>query len=325
VRANAPIDEDWWRQVATPGWQQRWLENFTANQAGGAAEEDLVKDGWTDLSRRIRSKIMELPPEDRTPLKMLAAYEDSDFEKMEEIRARVDAIVRKPDAAQALKAWYRQLCKRPCFHDEYLDAFNEPGAHLIDTDGKGVERITSRGVVAQGVEYEVDCIIYASGFEVGTEYKRRSGFDLTGREGLKLSQAWAEGMKTKHGIHVHGFPNAFFVQPTQGANLISNVPHNLTEAGRTIAAIIAHALQTGAREVEVTKEAQDAWVALLLSGPGRTMLGSPDCTPGYYNNEGQDPGPAARHNVGYPAGPSAYFAYIDAWRRSGEFEGLAFR
>jgi cation diffusion facilitator CzcD-associated flavoprotein CzcO len=324
VRDNRPIDPDWFAEVATPGWQQRWLENFTANQAGGTADEDLVKDGWTDLSRRIRSRIGNLPPEERTPMKMWAAWEDADFEKMEEIRARVDSVVSDGETAQKLKAWYRQLCKRPCFHDEYLAAFNEPGARLIDTDGKGVERITERGVVAGGVEYEVDCIIYASGFEVGTEWTSRSGFDLEGRDGLKISQAWSDGMKTKHGIHVHGFPNAFFVQPTQGANLISNVPHNLTEAGRTIALVIRHALDQGAKEVEVTKAAQDAWVELLLSGPGR-MIGSSDCTPGYYNNEGQDPGPAARLNVGYPAGASAYFKYIDQWRASGAFEGLEFR
>jgi cation diffusion facilitator CzcD-associated flavoprotein CzcO len=324
VRANAPIDSDWFSTIATPGWQQRWLENFTANQAGGAAEEDLVMDGWTDLSRRIRGRIMQLPREDMTPQKMLAAYEDSDFEKMNEIRARVDAIVKDTETAQRLKAWYRQLCKRPCFHDAYLQAFNAPGAHLVDTDGRGVEAITETGVVAGGVEYEVDCIIYASGFEVGTEYKRRAGFDLTGRDGLKLSQAWGDGMRSKHGCHVHGFPNAFFVQPTQGANLISNVPHNLTESGKTIATIVRHALEHGHRRVEVTQEAQDAWIALLLTGVGR-MLGSPDCTPGYYNNEGQEPGPAARLNVGYPAGASAYFKYLDDWRNSGTFEGLAFR
>ena len=324
VRANAPIDPDWFAEIATPGWQQRWLENFTANQAGGNAEVDLVQDGWTDLSRRIRAKISQLPREDMTPQKMLAAYEDSDFEKMEEIRARVDAIVENDEAAQKLKAWYRQLCKRPCFHDAYLQAFNTPGAHLVDTDGKGVERITEKGFVVGGVEYEVDCIIYASGFEVGTEYKRRAGFELTGRDGLTLSEAWAEGMRSKHGIHVHGFPNAFFVQPTQGANLISNVPHNLTEAGRTIAVTIKHALDVGARQVEVTPEAQAAWVELLLKAPGR-MIGAPDCTPGYYNNEGQDPGPAARLNVGYPAGATAYFKYLDGWRNSGQFEGLAFR
>jgi cation diffusion facilitator CzcD-associated flavoprotein CzcO len=324
VRANAPIDPDWFAGIATPGWQRRWLENFTQNQAGGGAEEDLVQDGWTDLSRRIRSKIMHLPPEERTPRNMLAAYEDSDFEKMEEIRARVDAIVGDRGTAQSLKAWYRQLCKRPCFHDAYLQAFNEPGAHLIDTDGKGVEQITEKGLVVGGVEYEVDCIIYASGFEVGTEYKRRAGFDLVGRDGLKLSEAWAEGMRTKHGTHVHGFPNAFFVQPTQGANLISNVPHNLTEAGRTIAMIVNHALDQGCKEVEVAQAAQEAWVELLLTGPGR-MMGAPDCTPGYYNNEGQSPGPAARLNVGYPAGAAAYFKYLDAWRGSGAFEGLEFR
>jgi cyclohexanone monooxygenase len=324
VRANVPIDPEWFESIATPGWQRRWLENFTANQAGGTAEEDLVQDGWTDLSRRIRSKINELPPEDRVPQKMLAAYEDSDFEKMEEIRARAVQIVKDRETAEKLKAWYRQLCKRPCFHDAYLQAFNEPAAHLIDTDGQGVEAITEKGFVVAGVEYEVDCIIYASGFEVGTEYTRRAGFDLTGRDGLKLSEAWAEGMKSKHGIHVRGFPNAFFVQPTQGANLISNVPHNLTESGRTIAMTIKHALDGGHQEVEVTEEAQAAWVELLLTGMGR-MIGAPDCTPGYYNNEGQTPGPAARLNVGYPAGPTAYFKYIDDWRNTGAFEGLEFR
>ena len=324
VRANAPIDPEWFATIATPGWQQRWLENFTANQAGGNATEDLVQDGWTDLARRIRSKIMQLPREQRIPKNMLAAFEDSDFEKMEEIRSRVDAIVGDRETAAKLKAWYRQLCKRPCFHDEYLQAFNTPGTYLVDTDGKGVEKITETGVVVAGKEYELDCIIYASGFEVGTEYRRRSGFDLVGRAGVRLSEHWAEGMRSKHGIHVHGFPNAFFVQPTQGANLISNVPHNLTEAARTIALVIGHARQNGFEEIEVTREAEDRWVELLLTGAGR-MIGGPDCTPGYYNNEGREPGPAARLNVGHPAGAMAYFKYIDAWRNAGDYDGLQFR
>ncbi len=324
VRANQPIDPEWFSNIATPGWQQRWLENFTENQAGGGADEDLVQDGWTDLSRRIRARIAMLPPEQRNPGAMWAAFEDADFEKMEEIRARADAIVRDRETAQRLKAWYRQLCKRPCFHDDYLQAFNEPSTTLVDTDGKGVERITRKGVVANGVEYDVDCIIYASGFEVGTEFTGRAGFDLTGRDGLRLSEAWAEGMRSKHGTHVHGFPNLFFVQPTQGANLISNVPHNLTEAGKTVAMIIREAQRRGAREVEVSKAAQEAWVELLLTGPGR-MIGSQDCTPGYYNNEGQDPGPAARYAIGYPQGASAYFRYLEGWRNSGQFEGLEFR
>jgi cyclohexanone monooxygenase len=325
VRDNRPTDPDWFAEIATPGWQQRWLENFTAIQTGGDLMlDDLVMDGWTDLARRIRSKINALGPDDFTPQKMMAAFEDSDFEKMEEIRARVDAIVEDPETAQNLKAWYRQLCKRPCFHDEYLQSFNEPGAHLVDTDGKGVERITATGVVVAGKEYEVDCIIYASGFEVGTAFTRRAGYDPAGRDGLRLSEHWGDGMRTKHGIHAHGFPNMFIVQPTQGANLISNIPHNLTEAGRTIAVTIKHALDHGYEEIEVTKEAEDAWVELLLTGPGM-VLANPDCTPGYYNNEGQPAKPGGELFVGYPAGAMAYFQYIDAWRSKGDFEGLEFR
>ncbi len=324
VRDNRPTDPDWFKEIATPGWQQRWLENFTANQTGGMTEVDLVMDGWTDLSRRIRAKIADLPPDERTPAKMWEAFEDADFEKMEEIRMRVESIVEDDDTAQALKAWYRQLCKRPCFHDEYLQAFNEPGTTLVDTDGKGVERITENGVVVAGEHYEVDCIIYASGFEVGTAYHERAGYDMVGRGGVKLSEYWADGMRTKHGTHVHGFPNAFIVQPTQGANLISNVPHNLTESGKTIAMIVKHALENGYDEVEVSEEAEEAWIQLLLTGMGR-MIGSQDCTPGYYNNEGQPMGPQARLFVGYPEGAMAFFKYLEGWRSDGRFEGLEFR
>src|SRR5205085_11273656 len=136
-----------------------------------------------------------------------------------------------------------------------------------DTNGRGVERITEHAVVVDGVEYEVDCIIYASGFEVGTSFTRRAGFDMTGVDGLTLSEAWADGMVTKHGTHVHGFPNAFIVQVAQGANLIANVPHNFTEAGLTIATIIKHTLDGGYREVEATQQGEAASMELLYSGP----------------------------------------------------------
>jgi cation diffusion facilitator CzcD-associated flavoprotein CzcO len=324
VRANAPIDPAWFESIATPGWQERWLENFATNVGMGGASEDWVQDGWTDLSKRIRGRIMQLPPGEMTPENMLAAYEDADFEKMEEIRARAESLVDDPDTAENLKAWYRQLCKRPCFHDAYLQAFNNPGTHLIDTDGKGVERITETGIVVGGIEYQVDCIIYASGFEVGTDHTRRAGFDMTGVGGAKLSEAWADGMRTLHGLHVHGFPNAFIVQFAQAANYVVNVPHNWTDAGRTVASVVRHAIDTGATRVDADPAAQKAWVDLLLTGPGM-MIGGPDCTPGYYNNEGQERSPAAAYAVGHPAGAVAFFKYIDGWRRSGKFEGLEFR
>ena len=130
-------------------------------------------------------------------------------------------------------------------------------------------------------------------------------------------------MRTKHGINIHNFPNAFMVQPTQGANLISNIPHNIIESGMTIAMMVKHALDNGCKTIEVSKEAEDAWVDLLMTGPGM-MLGSPDCTPGYYNNEGAPIPDSAKYNVGYPAGATAYFKYIKEWRETGDFEGIEF-
>ena len=327
VRNNHEIDPDWFKTLG-PGWQHEWLINFATLQTGGFADEDLVKDGWTDIAQRIRDRVIEemgKPGAEVGPDLIAKAFNDSDDEKMEEIRARVDAIVEDPATAEALKPWYRQLCKRPCFHDEYLQAYNVETCHLVDTDGKGVERIDETGVWVGGEHYEVDCLVFASGFEVGTDFARRSGFETIGRGGETLSEHWAEGMQTLHGIHVHGFPNLFIIGLTQGANLISNITSNLVESGTTIAAVVAHAEKEGAAEVEVTEEAEQAWIASLEGAPA-AFLGNPDCTPGYYNNEGGPIGRKERLNAsGYPGGPVAFFQFIDNWRSSGDFEGLEFR
>nr|WP_070961208.1 NAD(P)/FAD-dependent oxidoreductase [Hyphomonas sp. Mor2] len=323
VRDNQPIDPAWFKSIATPGWQQRWFDNFVDNQSQGFPEDDYVMDGWTDLSRRIREKVRQMPPNEWTPEGMLQAFEDADFEKMEEIRQRCNEVVGDQDTAEKLKAWYRQLCKRPCFHDEYLQAFNEPGTRLIHTDGKGVEKITETGLVAGGEQYEVDCIVYASGFEVGSDYVARAGFDLTGRGGQKLSEAWADGMKTLHGLNVHGFPNAFIVQPSQAANLISNVPHNIVDHANTISAIVDHCEREGFGTVEPDAAAQQAWVDLVLTGQGM-LIGNTECTPGYYNNEGAGITDKNRHQLGHPGGAKAFFHHIAAWREKGTYEGLTF-
>ena len=325
IRNNHEIDPEWFATLE-PGWQQRWLTNFATLQTGGFADEDLVMDGWTDISKRIRDRVvleMTSTGEAFTPELVARAYEDSDDEKMTEIRARVDTIVADESAAEALKPWYRQLCKRPCFHDEYLQAYNRPNTHLVDTDGQGVEAIDAAGMWAAGEHYPLDCLIFASGFDVHLAHS--ATYETTGRDGLSLSEHWVDGMCSLHGTHVAGFPNLFIVGLNQGANLISNVTHNLTEAATSIAAVVAHALTIGALEVEATAEAEQAWVAQFESST-RGFLGNPDCTPGYYNNEGAEPTPAQRLNAsGYPDGPVAFFALIDRWRTSGSFDGLAFR
>jgi len=328
ARNNRPIDPEWFSTLE-PGWQDEWRMNFTILQTGGFADADLVQDGWTDISQRIRDRIVaEMTAgeiEEFGPEAFRKAYEVSDDEKMEEIRARVEALVEDNATAEALKPWYRQLCKRPCFHDEYLQSFNLPGVRLIDTDGRGVERIDATGVWVGDEHVDLDCLIFASGFEVGTEHSRRAGFETTGRDGVTLTDRWADGMQSLHGIHVREFPNLFIVGPTQGANLISNITHNLVEAAATISKIVAHARELDAHEVEVTDQAESEWVALIDTHPG-TIFGDTECTPGYYNAEGREQTQRDRRNSsGYPLGAVAYFEYIDAWRTTGDFAGLEFR
>ncbi len=326
ARHNQPIDPDWF-ETLEPGWQTTWLENFVLHQQGGAGEDepDLVDDGWTEISQRIRSRLMQLAEAgaDVSDLATLfrEAYVLADDDKMEAIRARVDELVEDERTAEGLKPWYRQLCKRPCFHDEYLQSFNRSNTHLIDTNGQGVERIDETGLWANGQHYEVDCIIFATGFEVGTPFHRRSGFDPKGRE-FRLSEAWTEGMESLHGMHVAGFPNLFIVSFQQAANLISNVPHNLVEAGETLATIISHAESVGAREVEATPEGQQAWMDLI--GPRElSLLGDTSCTPGYYNNEGAGiDEAAAKAGYAHPGGALGFFAHIKEWRTNGRFDGL---
>ncbi len=331
VRANRPTDPEW-AQSLQPGWQQERMDNFNILVSGGFQDIDLVSDGWTDIIRKLLVMVRADDAPDISPEGLAKTMELADFEKMEEIRARVEAIVDDPETAEALKPYYRQFCKRPCFHDEYLDTFNRPNVTLVDTNGRGVERITEHAVVANGVEHEVDCLIYATGFEVGTDYTRRSGYELYGRAGLTLTEKWANGVATLHGFHSRGFPNCFIISNAQSGFTV-NFPHMLNEQGKHIAYMIKHALDHEIRAMEVSEEAEAAWMETIISlaRNGQEFLES--CTPGYYNNEGH-PGEVTGQNssfVGrgangpYGGGPIAFVKILEDWRADRQLQGMELR
>ena len=317
VRNNKPTDPGWVASLK-PGWQAERLKNFTAMSHGAPVTEDLVNDAWTDLIGRILEHMhrgAEMSPEE-----FGALMEHMNIVKMNELRARIDEQVQDPKTAETLKPWYALFCKRPCFHDEYLGAFNEPRVQLVDTDGKGVDRITEKSLVVAGTEYEVDCIIYATGFEVGTAFTRRIGYDLIGRNALKLSEDWGDGMRSLHGMHAHGFPNAFVVGARQAA-VTANFTHLIEECAEHLRYIIGRALEEGVCEVEATKEAVSSWTEMIESAAAPVALGQGECTPGYFNEEGQASGALSV----YPQGPVVYFSLLEDWRKSGDHEGLEFR
>ena len=317
-RDNRPTDPDWASSLE-PGWQRERMENFNILCSGGVVEEDLVKDGWTEIIRNLIS-MANYRGKDVDWEEVPRLMELADFQKMEQIRSRAEELVEDKQTAESLKPWYRQFCKRPCFHDSYLQTFNREGVTLVDTDGRGVERITKNGVVANGIEYEVDCIIFATGFEVGTEYTRRAGYDVVGREGETLTDKWSGGMRTLHGIHTHGFPNLFIISNSQ-AGFTTNFPHSMDETAQHIGYIMDRCKEDGIQTVEATKEAEDEWVEHIISVSRFSEDFQAACTPGYYNNEGQ-PNPKSVQNGPYGKGSRPYFRITKAWREEGSMAGL---
>ena len=324
LRGNTPTDADWYTQQG-PGWQRARRENFAAVLAGQNFGEDLVADGWTDIARRIGISLMNRRPDvgNLDMEEIMLRAEIADFQKMNEIRARVEETVTNEVTAEALKPWYRQFCKRPTFNDEYLATFNRPNVELIDvSDAKGVERITAHGVVANGTEYAVDCIVYATGFEITTSAERRVDFDTLGRDGQSLYKHWKDGFRTLHGMASHGFPNWFTIGINQNG-LSPNMTAMFDDQAVHVSHIVKTVLERNAETVEVTAEAEEAWVQeiIRLAGTGATAF-LEECTPGYYNREGTVGRGASMQNSPYAPGINAFNALLAAWREPGTLEGM---
>lgn len=316
LRRNAPTDYEW-AKTLKPGWQRERRENFAA-VLQGADLEDLVHDSWTIMAK----KVFKVPTSDKplTGEEVARLMELADFEQMNFIRKRVDETVKDPETAEKLKPYYRQMCKRPTFNDEYLETFNRPNVELVDvSETKGVERITKKGVVANGKEYEVDCIIYASGFEITTQFKRRIGIEINGENGVSLFDHWADGFKTLHGFSTRGFPNWFYIGVNQNA-LSVNMTAMFDDQAKHISYIIAEAQKRQKTKVQPTQEAQDAWVKLIHSMQIDNRSFAEACTPGYYNNEGRP-----RGGLGggiYTPGINAFNKLLEEWRAEGNMQGL---
>ena len=349
-RNNSNTDIDWFNSQKS-GWQKERKENFEGFLTGNFTDRDLVNDGWTEIFRTILGGLIKNGPSKlvllswvltapfyknfykvglrtyiRNKFMNFVTREDInkkveivDFQKMEKVRARADALVNDPKTAESLKPYYRQLCKRPCFHDEYLQAFNNDNVELIDTDGQGVKELSAEGIIHDGKEYKVDCIIFASGFEVGTDYSRRCGYQVSGIDGITLSEKWKDGLATFHGIHSKGFPNSFFYGPGQGP-MTANFTHSLDEQSAHVAYILKQLDKKNMKYVEASEEAESDWINTIISKARNMQSFQEACTPGYYNNEGK-PNTNPANNT-YGGGALEYFKLLKDWRKNNKLQGL---
>lgn len=318
-RKDHPTDVNWLRSLK-PGWQQERRENFNLLLAGGVAPVDLVNDGWTAVGRMMSGLFRDDPNIAMTPEKYVLASELADFRKMEELRHRVDESVRDPATAEKLKPYYRQFCKRPCFHNEYLPTFNRSNVTLVDTDGQGVQQITEKGVIVNDRLYPLDCLIFSTGFETGTSYSQRAGYTIIGRQGQTLDQKWRDGVSTLHGMSTHGFPNAFFLSNFQSGFAL-NYTHTLDEESRHVAHIISKALNGDIRTIEPSEEAERNWVNTIVEKSALFEEFLAGCTPGYYNDEGRVR-ERSRRNAWYGGGSPEFFKLIADWRDAGTLAGM---
>ncbi|MCU1485089.1 MAG: monooxygenase [Actinomycetia bacterium] len=314
-RNQRDTDPEWYAEMSsTPGWHEERQANFIEMTTGGDPDVDLVQDGWTEMFK-VDVKKQPRDEEEAEELRML------DFELMEKVRARIDDVVQDEATAEAMKPWYGVSCKRPCFHDDYLPAFNRDDVTLVDTDGRGVEQLTERGIVVGDQEIELDLIVYATGFDApSTFYTDRLGFDPVGEGGVSLSQAWAEGAWTLHGMFSHGFPNYCMNGIVQGGQHI-NIAYPATKNAEHIAWVVARALEQGVT-VQPDMDAEETWFRLISATIGAYGAYFARCTPGYLNNELQAPDQRSRRGGIYMRSAVEFRDLLAAWRDEGSMAGL---
>lgn len=280
VRDDWPTDPNWARKLE-PGWQNKRRSKVLA-----AVENSLEKRAAKGAS---------------SPEEKLKKQENANIDYMMRIHKRIDEIVDDPATADALKPWYMFMCKRPCFHNEYLPSFNLPNVHLVDTHGQGITKISPKGPVFEGKEYGLDLLIYATGFEV-----QQTGIynDIAGVDAVNLQDKYADGIRTLLGIHTAGFPNLFIMGGYQ-ASFQFNLTEMLQTQGDHIAACIDYVCANGYHTLDVSDAAEEWWVQEVIGHRGKTGR-SEECTPGYYNFEGNE---QRRQDGNYNGGFRQYFEH----------------
>lgn len=315
TRGNRPTDIEWFKSQPS-GWLKARMDNFLAVITGIPVGEDVVADGWTDFWMRFGKLMHDARASgDTTPPPAL--MQRVDYAKMEELRARIDEQVTCPRKAESLKPWYNYLCKRPLYSDDFFEALNRDNVSLVDTQGRGVERITDTGIVANGEEYAVDCIIFATGFDVGAAAHTAGGYEVVGRNGVTLAQKWSDGVRSVHGTQVSGFPNFHIVGGVAQGTIAFNFTHTLSMQAKHATNLISRCLADGIATMEVTAEAEDRWLQALEAKHVDHQQFYEDCTPGFLNNEGDFKDRPTFVGGTYGGGPLEYDAVLADWRQNG--------
>ncbi|CAI7645809.1 unnamed protein product [Penicillium glandicola] len=333
-RHNHSTDRTWWTkmvQAGGPGWQRERMENFNAflSNEHPLPAVNLVDDAWAKMQSFsvLIGSTSGLDPDHLTRMQKL------DFHRQEAIRHRVETTVTDQATARVLKPWYPGWCKRPCFSDDFLPAFNRSNVSLIDTNGKGIRTVTDRGILADGQEYDVDAIIFGTGYSLGGSTDQ-GDLIVTGRDNQVLQEKWQKGLTSLHGVMTNGFPNLFFPGPSQSGaaanqvyvldQLAVHVARIISESGKLVSERNPDVTVSGFA-VEPSPSSEEEWTAKVLMR-ARALAGVMNCTPSYFNREGlifssHEALLAAQFSI-WGEGIKSYVKEIEDWRQAGGLAGL---
>ncbi|WP_418059362.1 flavin-containing monooxygenase [Pimelobacter simplex] len=320
-RENSATDADWFRSLPE-GWHRARRASFDKCAMDRATTDCEVDDGWIKFAKYQMGAIHEAGGAEPTVEQYLDAMERSDYAWNEMLRDRVDAIVTDPAKAARLKSYYRTMCKRPGFSDDFLPAFNKESVDIVDTSQTPIDRITETGIVVGEHEHEVDLIIYATGFQHGRTWTDKAGYDVAGRHGNRLSKKFATGLSTLHGFLSEDFPNLFLLGFTQTAQ-VSNIAHLIDQQAAHMVYLIDKCLTTGIRTIEPTAQAEAAWNQVMVEQTALRTDWNRSCTPGHYNNEGRVDDKRSPLVAGVYGPGHEFFDLLAQWREDDRLDGLA--
>ena len=175
------------------------------------------------------------------------------------VRSKIRATVRDPEVADLLSPRNTIGCKRLCIDTGYWDTFNRPNVTLVDISSSPIEALTETGVRAGGRDYELDAIVFATGFDAMTGTLLR--IDIRGTGGVSLREAWEEGPRSYLGLGIAGFPNLFTITGPGSPSVLTNMVPTIEQHVEWIAGCLAHLRAKGLKRIEASRAAEDAWVA----------------------------------------------------------------
>jgi cyclohexanone monooxygenase len=267
---NAPLDLEYVRAIKAdyPALRARAKQTMTGidfDYSDQAALETLPEARTREYERRWR----------HGGLWFLGAYkdlmvdQDANDTAAEFVRTKIRERVRDPEIAEALSPKNTIGCKRLCVDIGYYETFNRPNVTLIDIGQSPIEAITPCGVKAKGREYEVDAIVFATGFDAMTGALLK--IDIRGRGGLPLSEKWSAGPRTYLGLGVAGFPNLFTITGPGSPSVLTNMLPTIEQHVDWIADSIAYLRARNFGRIEPSVAAEDEWVAHVGDAAGRTL------------------------------------------------------